>query len=101
MPIPRPTTSCTDSAATSAAAERTTASSAPSCRRPARGRRPPVADPAWPPQEGRRLLGKDVERLDGPAKVSGAAKYSFDVNRPRTLHARLLRCPHARAKLTK
>jgi xanthine dehydrogenase YagR molybdenum-binding subunit len=50
---------------------------------------------AWP--ENRRVLGTRVTRLDGPAKSTGRAKYSYDINRPGQLHARILRCPHARA----
>jgi xanthine dehydrogenase YagR molybdenum-binding subunit len=53
----------------------------------------------WP--KNRRLLGTRVQRLDGPEKATGQAKFSFDVNRPGMLHARILRCPHARALLKK
>jgi xanthine dehydrogenase YagR molybdenum-binding subunit len=49
----------------------------------------------WPTQ--RRLIGTKVQRLDGPDKATGRAKYSYDINRPGLLHARILRCPHARA----
>jgi len=51
----------------------------------------------WPIK--RRLLGTKVARLDGPEKSSGRAKYSFDINRPGMLHAMILRCPYAHAKL--
>jgi xanthine dehydrogenase YagR molybdenum-binding subunit len=54
---------------------------------------------AWP--EKRRVIGTRVERLDGPAKATGKARYSFDVNRNGMLHARILRCPHAHAKVKK
>jgi xanthine dehydrogenase YagR molybdenum-binding subunit len=50
---------------------------------------------AWP--ENRRILGTRVTRLDGPAKSTGRAKYSYDINRPGMLYGRILRCPHARA----
>ena len=49
----------------------------------------------WPQQ--RRLIGTRIQRLDGPDKATGRAKYSYDINRPGLLHARILRCPHARA----
>src|SRR5437764_1254287 len=52
---------------------------------------------SWPKK--RRLLGTKIQRLDGPDKATGRAKYSFDVNRPGMLHARILRCPHAHAKV--
>jgi xanthine dehydrogenase YagR molybdenum-binding subunit len=54
---------------------------------------------SWPKE--RRLLGTKVQRLDGPEKATGRAKYSYDINRPGMLHAKLLRCPHAHARLTK
>ena len=38
-----------------------------------------------------------VQRIDGPEKATGRAKYSFDINRPGMLHARILRCPHGHA----
>src|SRR5437660_3999666 len=51
----------------------------------------------WPKE--RRVIGTKVQRLDGPDKATGHAKYSFDINRPGMLHARILRCPHARARV--
>src|SRR6476620_8613852 len=51
----------------------------------------------WPKK--RRLLGTRVRRLDGPAKATGRAKYSYDVNRPGMLHGKILRSPHAHAKI--
>jgi xanthine dehydrogenase YagR molybdenum-binding subunit len=59
------------------------------------------AAPTWPKPEERRLIGQRISRLDGPAKVTGAAKYTYDLNRPGLLYARVLRCPHAHAKVTK
>src|SRR5271166_1350582 len=53
----------------------------------------------WPTK--RRLIGTRVQRLDGPEKATGRAKYSFDINRPGMLHARILRCPHAHARVTR
>src|SRR5690348_8770263 len=52
---------------------------------------------SWPKK--RRLIGGKVQRLDGPAKATGKAKYSFDINRPGMLHALMLRSPHAHAKI--
>lgn len=52
---------------------------------------------AWPKK--RRLIGTKVARIDGPDKATGLAKYSFDINRPGLLHARILRSPHAHAKV--
>src|ERR1700674_2906379 len=51
----------------------------------------------WP--TNRRLIGTKVQRLDGPVKATGRAKYSFDINRAGMLHAKILRCPHAHARI--
>ncbi len=40
-----------------------------------------------------------VERLDGPFKVSGRAKYTFDIARPGMLHGRIVRSPYPHAKI--
>src|SRR5579871_1380542 len=58
-----------------------------------------MPDYAWPPAEQRRLLGKRIQRVDAPAKVSGEAKYTYDVHRPGMLYGKVLRCPHAAAKV--
>ncbi len=51
----------------------------------------------WPTV--RRVIGRKHQRLDGPDKATGRAKYSFDINRPGMLFAKILRCPHARARV--
>jgi xanthine dehydrogenase YagR molybdenum-binding subunit len=53
----------------------------------------------WPIAEQRSVIGKRVDRADGPVKATGAAKYSFDVNRPGMLWAKVLPSPHARAEV--
>src|SRR5262249_10535832 len=40
-----------------------------------------------------------ISRVDGPFKVSGRAKYSYDINRPGMLYGKMLRCPHAHARV--
>jgi CO/xanthine dehydrogenase Mo-binding subunit len=40
-----------------------------------------------------------VIALDGPDKVTGAARYTFDVSLPGMLHAKVLRSPHAHARI--
>ncbi len=40
-----------------------------------------------------RVIGRSVKRIDGDAKVTGAAKYAADVRLPRMLYARILRPP--------
>ena len=39
---------------------------------------------AWPKEP--RLIGKKTQRLDGPDKATGRAKYSFDKSLPGLLH---------------
>jgi xanthine dehydrogenase YagR molybdenum-binding subunit len=51
----------------------------------------------WPKE--RRVIGTKVPRLDGPDKATGHAKYSFDINRPGMLYARIVRSPHAHARV--
>ena len=55
----------------------------------------------WPDANDRDLIGKRISRLDGPVKVTGTAKYSYDINRPGMLFTRAVRNPHAHAKITK
>jgi CO/xanthine dehydrogenase Mo-binding subunit len=38
-----------------------------------------------------------VVALDGPDKVTGAARYTFDVSVPGMLHAKVLRSPYPHA----
>ena len=40
-----------------------------------------------------------VAALDGPDKVTGAARYTFDVAIPGMLHAKVLRSPHPHARI--
>ena len=55
----------------------------------------------WGPRGSHTLIGKEVSRIDGVEKASGAAKYTNDMNQPGTLFARLLTCTHAKAKVTR
>src|SRR2546423_869324 len=56
-----------------------------------------MAKPQWPAEEKRTLIGKRISRIDGPVKATGTAKYSFDINRPGMLWAKLVTSPYARA----
>jgi xanthine dehydrogenase YagR molybdenum-binding subunit len=51
----------------------------------------------WPSSPS--LIGTRVQRLDGPDKVTGRAKYTFDVARPGMLYARIVRSPYPHARL--
>ena len=44
-------------------------------------------------------IGKPVARVDGRAKVTGTARFTVDVKLPGMLYGRLLRSPHAHARL--
>ena len=35
---------------------------------------------SWPDPATRPLLGKKIDRVDGPSKSSGRAKYTYDYN---------------------
>lgn len=59
-----------------------------------------MADIKWPPASQRHLIGKRIARIDGPWKSSGRAKYSYDINRPNMLFAKIVGSPHAHAKVT-
>ena len=58
-----------------------------------------MAKVAWPAADERALIGKRINRADGPVKATGAAKYSYDVNRPGLLYAKLVWSPYARAEV--
>jgi xanthine dehydrogenase YagR molybdenum-binding subunit len=58
-----------------------------------------MAEYKWPDADKRTFIGKRVSRIDGPHKVSGRAKYSFDINRPGMLFGKILRSPHAHARV--
>jgi xanthine dehydrogenase YagR molybdenum-binding subunit len=58
-----------------------------------------MAEYKWPEAEKRQHIGKRISRLDGPDKVSGRAKYNYDINRPGMLFGKILRSPYANAKI--
>ena len=54
---------------------------------------------SWPPMEKRKVIGTRVDRVDASVKLTGKAKYPFDVKFPGLLHAAMLTCPHAHARV--
>ena len=74
---------------------------------PAQGRGGPPAPPAppsalalkyaWPAKPV--LLGTRVKRLDGPDKVQGKAKYTYDISRPGMLYGKIYRSPYPHARI--
>ena len=55
---------------------------------------------SWGEASQSRLIGKRIARLSGKEKVTGKAKYTFDINRPGMLYARILRSEVAHANVT-
>ena len=53
----------------------------------------------WPAAEKRRYIGKRIDRVDGPPKATGTAKYSYDIQPPGMLWAKLVTSPHALAQV--
>ncbi|HKG23159.1 MAG TPA: xanthine dehydrogenase family protein molybdopterin-binding subunit, partial [Blastocatellia bacterium] len=58
-----------------------------------------MAEYKWPDAEKRTLIGNRVSRVDGPEKVSGKARYTYDIKRPGMLYGKILRSPHAHARI--
>ena len=44
-------------------------------------------------------VGKPLQRIDGIEKVTGSARYAADLKLDNMLHAKLLRSPHAHARV--
>ena len=57
-----------------------------------------VAKYTWP--EKPTLLSTRVLRLDGPDKVAGRARYTYDINRPGMIYGRVVRSPYPHARVT-
>jgi xanthine dehydrogenase YagR molybdenum-binding subunit len=53
----------------------------------------------WDAHSRLQVVGTAVPRLDGPLKVSGAARYTADIVLEGLLHARVVRCPHPAATI--
>jgi xanthine dehydrogenase YagR molybdenum-binding subunit len=56
-----------------------------------------VAKYSWP--EKPSLLGTSVKRLDGPDKVTGRARYTYDISRPGMIYGKIVRSPYPHAKV--
>ena len=57
------------------------------------------AGPGWGPNDKHTLLNHRIPRIDGPLKAAGGAQYTYDVRLPGMLYGRILRCPHAHARV--
>ena len=60
----------------------------------------PADAPPWDVETKTQHVGGDHSRIDGFAKATGRAKYTFDVSFPGMQQAMILRSPVARGKLT-
>jgi xanthine dehydrogenase YagR molybdenum-binding subunit len=55
--------------------------------------------PTWGAKDAHAILNKPIERVDGPAKATGAARYTYDVHLPNMLYGAILTSPHASARI--
>ncbi|MFN2547589.1 MAG: molybdopterin-dependent oxidoreductase [Myxococcales bacterium] len=60
---------------------------------------PPGEPQPWDGSARLRVVGQPTPRIDGPEKVTGRARYSFDVQLPGMLYAAVARSPHAHARI--
>src|SRR5260370_36800777 len=65
-----------------------------------RNERSLIMDYKWPNPEQRSLIGKRISRVDGPVKVSGKAKYTYDLHPAGMLYGKVVRSAHAHCKIT-
>ena len=56
--------------------------------------------PPWGLDAKLDVVGTPVPRLDGPAKVTGAAHYTYDIQPDRLAYLALVTSPHANARVT-
>ena len=52
-----------------------------------------------PPWTETRVVGQPLPRVDAYERVSGSAVYTLDLTLPGMLHAAVVRCPHAHARV--
>jgi xanthine dehydrogenase YagR molybdenum-binding subunit len=52
---------------------------------------------AWP--EKTSVMNTHVKRLDGPDKVTGRAKYTYDISRPGMIYGKIVRSPYPHARI--
>ena len=71
----------------------------PGNEKPVQADVPAGMPPPWDLSTQLKVVGKDHPRVDAVAKVTGRAKYSYDIRFKDLIYAKLLRSPHARARL--
>src|ERR687883_1572480 len=55
--------------------------------------------PRWGADAKLAVVGQPHPRVEGREKVTGRARYAYDVRQPGQLYARVLRSPHPHARL--
>ncbi len=55
--------------------------------------------PRWGQDTVLTVVGKPHPRVEGEEKVTGRARYSYDMHLPGMLYAKVLRCPHPHARI--
>ena len=60
---------------------------------------PPVTSKYAPWPEKLSVMNTHVKRLDGPDKVAGRAKYTYDINRPGMIYGKIVRSPYPHARI--
>ncbi|OLD64035.1 MAG: hypothetical protein AUI47_07590 [Acidobacteria bacterium 13_1_40CM_2_68_5] len=55
--------------------------------------------PIWDAAARLCVVGQPVRRLDGAAKVTGTARYTYDISLPGMLYGKILRSPHPHARI--
>ncbi len=58
-----------------------------------------MAEYSWPEPDRRSQIGAGPQRLDGPIKSTGHARYPSDQNPDGVLAGKILTCPHAHARI--
>src|SRR6266545_977052 len=55
--------------------------------------------PPWEEGASLAVVGKPIPRVEGAEKVTGRARYAYDVHLPAMLFCKVLRSPHAHARM--
>lgn len=55
----------------------------------------------WTRETVLTVVGKSLARVEGPEKVTGRARFAYDVHLPAMLFAKVLRSPHPHARITR
>ncbi len=55
--------------------------------------------PPWSAQQEFSVVGQPQTRIDGVERVTGAAKFTHDIQLPGMLYGKILRCPHPHARI--